>query len=617
MATFRITTEDGTFDVDAADEQTAMEAVSQQSAQTAASQPKKEPYTGMILPWATDAEGNNSLAVPRMVTGIIDSAKDAISAPYRAMTGELPMTGPDGRTSEEAIGEGFNMATWVNPSSVAMGTGKQIARNFARANPSEGAQVAQAAQNIGVTLPRAITSDSVSVQNVSKKLSQTPIVGTPIRNASKKATEQLDAASSRVQDDLGTGKVEVAGSKLRQDIAKFATKDEPKAVTALYDKLKTQIDPNVRIQMSETAKKASEIIKTRAAADATPSKAVERLRSALMRREGKSYDELKLLREDFRALKDDPKALASLDMNQRHVNDLYDALTADLKAAAKAAGGDEGLKTFNEANNRSFMFHRDKKELRKILGEGADENMATRLAALASDNSKGNIKGLMLAKSKVSKDTWDELASTVVEDLARNPTNGQFTPDKFVTKWNKLSESGKKILFAPEQRQALEDIAKVSNRFKQMNEFANPSGTGGMVALAAGGGSALYGAIADPLVLAGTVLSASTGYGLSAILARPTSAKALADYAKAYEVAVKMPGRTSQTALANKAKALALVAANGNEVGASNLAAKLATVQQTAADQENGEQLGGPEGNPEADQAGQQFNDAYLQGRAF
>lgn len=557
---------------------------------------------------------------PDIASGVLQSAKDAYSAPYRAYTGDLPMTDDSGRTSEQAISEAFNLAQWISPSSPAQGTLPKIQREWEAANPqplTEGQKVAEAASRIGVDIPRAVASDNVTVQNVGKKLSQTPIVGTPLRNASKTATEQLDEAARQVQDDLGTGSVEVAGNRIRQDLTKFATDVEPKEIKALYDKVDNLVDPRVRIQMSETAKVAAKIKADRIRAKASDSRAVEQLIPALTDRTGRSYEELKVLREDFRRLKSNKGAMENLGMDERHVNALYSALSSDLKAAAKAAGGDEGLKAFNEANNRAFVFSRDKDVLRNVLGQGSDENAASKLAALASDTSRANIKGLMLVKSKVSKETWNELAGSVVDDLAWNPTNGQFTPDKFVTKWNKLSESGKKLLFAPEQRQALEDIAKVSSRFKQMNEFANPSGTGGAVALMAGGGTAIYGALADPMVLSGTVLTAATGRGISSYLAKPASAKAVADYAKAYELAAKTPSQSTQNLLASKAMALARIAANGNERAASNIAARLSSVQNAAADEGNDEQIGRPEGNPEPAKADKQFNDAYLQGRAL
>ena len=557
---------------------------------------------------------------PDIAMGIVDSGAKALTAPMRAMTGELPMTDETGRTSPQAIEEAFNMATWVTPSSPAQGTLPEIQRVWEAAHPkavTEGEKVAESASRLGVDLPRAVTSDNATVQNVGKKLSQTPIIGTPLRDASKKATGQLDEAVKRVQGDLGTGSIEVAGNKIQQDMAKFTGTEEPAALRELYKKVDDLVDPNVRIQMSNTAQVAADIVKSRAAADATESKAVDRLRAALMNREGKSYAELKTLREDFRAIKSNKGLMDNLGMNERDVNRLYDALSADLKASTKAAGGDEALQAFTEANNRAAMFARDKEVLKSVLGKGADEKIASNLAALASDSSRSNIKGLMLVKSKVSKETWDELASSVVEDLAWNPTNGQFTPDKFTTKWNKLSDSGKKLLFAPEQRQALEDIAKVSSRFKQLNEFANPSGTGGAVALTGMLTTAGYGAVVDPTVLAGTAVSMATGRSLSSYLAKPAAAKAVADYAKAYELAATKPGQITQNNLAAKAMKLAMIAANNNERMASNLAPRMATVQQTAANKQNDEGEGRPIGDPEAAKADQQFNDAYLQGRAF
>lgn len=558
-------------------------------------------------------------AAKSLATGIIDSAKDAVTAPGRALSGELRMTDESGRTSPEAIAEGFNMATWANPASVAMGTGKQIARNAAleaaKRPPSEGAQVAQAARNLGVTLPRAVTSDSATAQNIGKRLSQVPIVGSPLRDASKNAVQQLDDAARRVQDDLGAGNKEFAGARVRDDMATYANIKEPASVKALYDKVDDVVDLKVRVPLTDTARIAAEITQKRKYQG--PSKAVEAVRLALDDPSGLNYKEIKELRTSIGELTGRHGALDNQNISQTELDAIYAGLSADLKAAAKAAGGPEGLQRFERANEGARIFARDKETLKKILGEGSDEKTVANLIALAGDNSRANVKGLMLAKSKVSKETWDELSSAALADMGRD-ANGAFTPDRFVTAWGKMSESGKKLLFGsnPDHLKALNDIAAVSTRFKKLNEFANPSGTGGQNALL-GMGASLGAGYFEPTILAGTLISGATGYGLSSFLARPTSAKALADYAKAYEVAVKMPGQTSQNMLANKAKALALIAANGNEVGASNLAAKLATVQQTAATDQGDEEIGRPVGDPEPNKASREFNELYLQGRAF
>jgi hypothetical protein len=556
------------------------------------------------------AEGAKNLA-----TGVIESGVNAATLGSRVMDGEVPVFDASGRTSPELIAESFNAATWASPASVAMGTGKQIARNAAleaaKRPPSEGAQVAQAARNLNVTLPRAVTSDSAAVNQLGKTVANIPIAGQPLRKASKTAIQQMDDAARGVQDDLGTGSKQVAGNRIRQDMSSFSKIEEPAQVSALYSKVDRLVKPDVRIPLSETQRIAQNITARRNASKLEGSSAVGFIERALQSKGGMSYDEIKNLRTAVGELKKNKSELAQRKISDTEIDAIYNGLSTDLKNAVKTGGGPDALRAFEEANTRAKTFARDKEALNKVIGQGSDENITSRLIALAGNTSRANIKDLMLAKAKVSKETWDELAAAALNDMGRD-ASGAFTPDRFVTSWGKMSESGKKLVFGqnPQHLKALDDLATVSTRFKRLNEYANPSGTAQSVL----GGSYFTGLYVAPT----TTISALIGANMTArLLAKPASAKAVADYAKAYEMAVRMPGRATQNGLAEKAKALALVAANGNEVGASNLAAKLATVQQTAADQENNEQVGRPEGDPEAAQSSQQFNDAYLQGRAF
>lgn len=651
--------------------------------QAPAEKPKNEPFNYTFLPIAVDEKGGISPGVPGFISGMIDSAKDAYSAPYRAYTGELPMTDETGRTSDAAIAEGFNLATWATPTSIASGTGKQIARNAAKISnvaapkeefgvfivkngkweeamvtgsraeaerekmylskslgvnaevfkrgpssanvattkqatnlpvvngrpPSEGAMVAQAAQDLGVTLPRAVTSDNAAVNQLGKTVANIPVVGQPLRKASRNAIEQMDTAAKRVQDDLGTGSKDVAGNRIRQDMATFAKVDEPAKVTELYSKVDSLVDPAARIPLSETQRIAQNINARRSASRLEGSSAVDFVGKALQAKEGMSYEEIKGLRTAIGELKKNKSELAARKIADSELDAIYNGLSTDLKNAVKAGGGNDALRAFEEANSRAKTFARDKEALNKVIGGGSDENITSRLIALAGNTSRANIKDLALAKSKVSKETWDELASSALQDMGRD-ASGNLTPDRFVTSWGKMSESGKKLLFSPDHRKALDDLATVSSRFKKLNEYANPSGTGQTVMTGALGGAAFV----DPIT---ALKVAIPGYVTAKFLASPASSKAVADYAKAYELAAKAPGQTSQNMLAKRAQELALIAANGNERAASNLAARLATVQQTAATDQSQEEVGRPVGNPEPAQVDQKFNDAYLQGRAF
>lgn len=541
--------------------------------------------------------------------GVIDSGIQAVTAPARALTGELRMTDDAGRTSPEAISEAANMAMLATPSSVAslpkaVAT-KAVEKAVVAPVLKEGDKVAQAARNIDVTLPRAVTSDSQVVNQIGKNAASIPVVGQPLRKASQTAIDQMDTVAKKVQDDLGTGNKEVAGNKIKQDLADFAKKVEPEKVTELYTKVDELVDPKARIPLSATQRIANNISTRRSAAKLESSSAVDYVTKALQSKEGMSYQEIKDLRTAVGELMKNKSELAARKIADSEIDQIYRGLSIDLEKAVKAGGGDEAVTAFKEANSRAKIFARDKEALKKVLGEGSDESATTKLLALAGKTSKANLRDLRLAKSKVTPDTWNELASSSLETMGRDAA-GNFTPDRFVTSWGKMSDSGKKILFSPEHRQALEDLATVSTRFKKLNQYANPSGTGQTVMTGA--------LVLSPLA---TIKAAIPAFAASTYLAAPAKAKVVADYAKAYEAAVTRPGQVTHTNLARRARALAMIAANGNKQEASILANQLVTTQKTAAKQKDDEDPRREEGNPKAEKADEELNQAVLEGRAF
>lgn len=588
-----------------------------QSAQPAES---KGVYRGTILPMERNLDtGERSWAVPTLLQGMFDSGAAAVTAPGRAMSGDLRMTDDTGRTSPEAIAEAANMASWVSPTSVAAGTGKNIARNYAINNPAkitEGQGVAEAASRLGVDLPRAVTSDSASVQNVGKKLAELPLIGTPLKKASQKAIGQIDEAATATQSRLGTGDMAVAGNKIQRSIGDFATVDEPAQVSALYKKLGQVVDPNVAMPLSETAKVAAKLAERDARQRVGANRAANFVADAVQ--SPMAYEDIKGLRTRVGNMLADPqkKELASLNVAQQDMEALYAALSADLKNSVKAAGGDEGLKLFNEANNRAAIFARDKAAIKKVMGAGSDENVASNLIAMAGNTGRANVKDLMLMKSKVSKESWDELSSAAISKISGGEAD--FSPAKFTTAWNKMSPSGKKILFDEQSRKALDDIASVSGRFQKLQQYANPSQSGAM-ALTGAGATGVIAGLFEPTTLAVTATTGLTGRGLSWYLSKPERVKALADYSKAYEAAARMPGQATSNLLSRKAQDLALISANdaGNPGMAQALAGKLLLQQKAAANQENNIGVREDVGQQQTGAEQQMFNDAYLRGEAL
>lgn len=548
-----------------------------------------------ILPLGKDkATGEISLAVPGAITaipgilkGAYDSASSFVTAPGRALNGQLQVMGPDGHVTEEAIKEGLNFAGWATPASPALG----LSRAAAKAVPTppqlgEGQQAALAAQRLGVDLPRAAASDRVAVQQMGKALTNVPIGGTPLRKASENAIQQLDDAAMRVQQGFGSGDVAKAGSLARQGVQDYSTNTLDDLVTKKYDLVDSLVKTDVKAPLTSTTARVNSLLASRKSA-ALPSEgsAASIVKQAIERPEGLTYDGVKRLRTEVGQMLKNPQ-MAPAGTSQDELRSLYGSLSDDLRNVVKTAGGDKAVKAFEDANTFAAKTIAEQKVLDKIIGPQSDEGLFSSIQAMAGSNSRANVQSLMRVRKAVSPETWNEISSAVISKMGRDP-DGNFTPDRFITAYGKLSENGKTLLFKgngnKELASSLDDIATVSRRFKQLNQYANPSGTGQTII----GGSYIPALWVEPTTL---ISSVATSRALSSIMAKPTSAKKLAEWAKAYEKAVATPTPANSNMLGVRAKVLALAVANdaGNPGMFDKLVTPLSIPQKVKAGPENG-----------------------------
>lgn len=533
--------------------------------EVAAPQPQPNEFRGTIVPYKQNLDtGELSLAVPKIAQAIWESAKSAVTAPGRAMSGELQVTGPDGRTSMEAIGEGLNAAAWMSPASPAAGLPLKPAKGLTP--KPDGLQAAEAAQRLGIDLPRAVSSESTAVQQFGKGLTNVPIGGTPLRKASETAIGQLDDAAKGVQQAFGSGSVERAGSMAREGMTDFATNTLKTAVSKRYDTVDDLVTQNVLTPLSNTSKVAADIMAKRGNAKiAGNSRAVELVRKALNEKEGLNYQGIKDLRTNIGELVDNP-TLRPTGMAEGELKRIYGALSDDLRSAVGRAGGERASKAFEEANSFAAKVAKERQALDSIIGrQTSDEGIFAKVQAMAGSTSRADMQNLMRVKGSVSKETWDEIASATLSRMGRDP-DGKFSPDRFLTAYGKMSENGKKAMFGGSHAQAIDDIAAVSRRFKQMNQYANPSGTAQNVMGPAIG----FGAISEPMT---TIASVAGARVASTILAKPLSADKVAKWAKAYEAAALKPSVKTTSMLNARARVLSLEVAK--EMGAPNAARQI------------------------------------------
>jgi hypothetical protein len=224
------------------------------------------------------------------------------------------------------------------------------------------------------------------------------------------------------------------------------------------------------------------------------------------------------------------------------VKQIYGALSKDMRLVIARAGGPDGLKAYEAAEKAAKRWSDVRQDLQRVLNVNSEEGVFSKMVQAAGSKSSADLKLLGRVRGAVGPDKWNEVASAVIERLGRAP-DGTFSPDRLLgpSGLGGLSPEGKRLLFRStgqsSHADAIDDIATISKRFKQLNQYANPSGTGQTTL----GGAFGAGLIADPVTAVSTFLGAG---GLSLVLSRPASARAMANWAMAYQRAT-----TAQTAV--------------------------------------------------------------------
>ncbi len=167
-----------------------------------------------------------------------------------------------------------------------------------------------------------------------------------------------------------------------------------------------------------------------------------------------------------------------------------------------------------------------------VVGKGgkSDEALFRTIDGYAKSGGKADIQTLAKLVRALPAQDRNDLAGSIIRNLGISPRTGQFSPDVFVSQWQGYTPQAKAILFgnAGPQRQAIDDIAIISNRLKQVGQkFGNPSGTAQNVNLVALAG----GVLAAPLTTLSSVLGGSM---VAKVLASPPGASSAAKWVRAY-----------------------------------------------------------------------------------
>jgi hypothetical protein len=424
--------------------------------------------------------------------------------------------------------------------------------------PTRGQRVVQAGENLAgvgtggaVTVPKAVASDNILTQRAGATVTNIPYAGDPLVKAADSTINKLGRKTQDIVQEYGSGSTVTAGDAARKSVGDWASKDSAEAIKKAYERVDNLVNPNVTTDLANTRAVAGEIVARRTNAGISkPSEAVERIRDAVQRPGGLNYEGVKDLRTYIGELLEKPALLPS-DIRGSELKRIYGELSKDLRASVSNAGGQPALAAFERANKYNELVSRRRESLAKIVSADPAvpaETIFNNLVSLASSGSRADISRLAQARKVMDKDSWNEVASAAIARMGRPEDMGEriahsgtvkFSPQKFLTEYReKLSPAGRNILFRSAGKESiapyLDDIATVSERFQELQRFANPSGTA-KVGAGMGIGASVW---AEPL----TAISGLVGVNLMArVLASPATVAPVAQWSKKYQIAIQKP----------------------------------------------------------------------------
>lgn len=472
---------------------------------------------------------------------------DARSGAMSVMTGAVPLGGVI--TPRGALAMGGARPGRMTGSPVPPPPGTQLPPVEPPAGMAAMApETVGAANRIGVSVPRYLVDDRRMTQGMAAGLQNIPGAGDKIARAAERTVSELGGAANTIREGYGSGVPSVAGTDAKEALSTWITDGSKKTAEKLYSKVDQLVDPAINTELKTTANAAQAIMARREASKIPgDSGAVKTVMDAVTTPGGMNYQGIKGLRSFIGEMS--PEELVAQGLNKAEAKQIYGALSADLRMSALNGGGAPALTAFNKANRVYDMITDRRDALAKIIGtkgDAAPEAVFARIAGMASNKTNADIGKLLQARKAIGPEAWDEVASAVVAKLGRDP-QGEFSVGRFLgpNGYGGLSDSGKNVLFRSTGRsdlaRSLDDLAFVTTQIEdKLKKFYNPSGTAKSLVST----GLVLGVIHSPITTLSTLLA---GGKMASVLSEPATARAAADWAKAYHATLLAPHMASRS----------------------------------------------------------------------
>lgn len=450
-------------------------------------------------------------------------------AGYSAVTGL-----GEGITAEERLGEAGKGGVLGGVLGGALG---RFAGPRAPRAAAEVPESVQAAERLGIDLPLYAVTESMPLQRGTALSRNVPLAGEPIIKAREAATLQLENVIDTLVPRMTKEQSGAAiGAKLKDWMTNLTRRDADKA----YTEVRSLMDnPDAMLPLNNTRGAVADIMARRAGAKMEGLPAyIDTLMPALTSREGLTFQGAKDLLTELRTFSAANKISKTVDEAQ--VDKVYKALRKDVLDIAEAAGGEPARLFLQRADREYAAAMKMREELQKITGvrgERSDEQIFGKLFNAAREGGSADNKLLERAIRVMDPETIKAFQGGLLAQLGRD-AQGQFSADRWLGKqgWSGLSDRAKAMIFKDqkEMRRTLDDVTSVAERFKNLNKFGNPSGTGQTVL----GGLSVAGLVSNPISTMSMLIG---GNAFSRIMSKPATAKTYLNWMQRYEDFVRRP----------------------------------------------------------------------------
>jgi hypothetical protein len=373
-----------------------------------------------------------------------------------------------------------------------------------------GGRAAATAEQLGAPLPRGLASDNAAINATTSKIRSVPLLGSRVSSA----VDAVQAAAGRRIERIASGASHappdraLAGSTLRPAIQNVIEKNN-REIDKAYADLRRIADTNKFGATPNTRTAVEAIVKARRGAGiAKPEKGLEDVLSLL--RKGMTFNQLQRARNHFAQIIEWAKTNPNPGFDLADLRRIYAAMTGDMKGIIRQHAHvhpDRAADALDLAHMSAKTFIEQNGTLQRVLNVRADERLVGSLVTAAQEKT-GNLRMLAELRSGLPPDDFHMIAGSLLNELGHNSATGEFSLNKFVTQWDKISRNAKQILFSPQHLQNIEDIVAMGAHIKGALRESNTSHTAGVLMLFD---------LARDAILLGATMTAGTMSGETAV----------------------------------------------------------------------------------------------------